>query len=102
MLSSSELVSWDQEKGRWHRPEKEDGERGGRGGGRGRGGGGGGRKRRGEGRGRRGTRCVSAHRPFLSRQTGTLKHSHTCICLCLALGARTPTTLSWQLHERIK
>lgn len=26
MLSSSELVSWDQEKGQWHTPEKEEGE----------------------------------------------------------------------------
>ncbi|KAA8595693.1 hypothetical protein FQN60_010984, partial [Etheostoma spectabile] len=58
----SELVSWDQEKGQRHRgpKKKEEVEE--------------------EGATRE---CVSAHRPFLSRQTGTLKHSHTCICLCL-------------------
>lgn len=64
---------------------------------------GGGDRRRGRSRrGQRGIQCVSAHRPFLSRQTGTLKHSHTCICLCLAWGARTPTLLSWQLHKCLK
>lgn len=80
MPSSSELVSWDQEKGQRHRgPKKTEVEE--------------------EGATRE---CVSAHRPFLSRQTGTLKHSHTCICLCLGWGARTATMLSWQLHKCLK
>lgn len=52
--------------------------------------------------GQPGIQFVSAHRPFLSRQTGTLKHSHTCICLRLAWGARTPTKLSWQLYKCLK
>lgn len=83
MPSSSELVSRDQEKVQWHGPKKMGGRR---------------RWRWGQ----PGIQFVSAHRPFLSRQTGTLKHSHTCICLRLAWGARTPTKLSWQLYKCLK